>query len=90
MDLRDLLPNYCSDPETLTGQVSLRGQQTELDSRVTCRLPGDEVEDHIAWEPSGGYLCMSPAKLRALLRSGDLEIKEERKIRDALKLLQLQ
>ena len=90
MNLRDLLPDYCSDPDTFTGQASLRGLQTEFDPRATCRLPGDEVEDHVCWEPSSSYLRMSPSQLRALLRSGDMPIEEERKVRKALQLLQLQ
>tara|TARA_Y100000310_G_scaffold333192_1_gene410236 strand:+ start:2359 stop:2682 length:324 start_codon:yes stop_codon:yes gene_type:complete len=88
--LSDLVPDYCTHPDELVGQVELRGQQTEDDARVTARLPGDEVEDHLFHSGANPFLRKTPAELRALLEGGELSVEDERLVRKARALLQVQ
>ncbi len=89
--LSDLVPDYCTHPDELVGQVEgLRGQQTEHDPRVTARLPGDEAEDHLFHSAPNPFLRKTPTELRALLEGGELSVEDERLVRKARSLLQIQ
>lgn len=86
--LSDLVPDYCTHPDDLVGQVEgLRGQQTEHDAVSAC-LPGDD--DHPFEDGPNPFMQVPYSNLRAMLQTNELSIEDERLVRRAIALLQLQ
>lgn len=72
------------------GTPPVNDGRDEVVDRVTARMPGDEVEDHPLYSPPNPYLFAPHTELKARLRKGVSSRDEERLIRAALSLQELQ
>lgn len=88
MKIADLLPDYCTPPEELTGTASLRGTQEPGEQGVVGCMPGDDR--HPLEEDHNPFLYLPPRRIKLMLRSGMMEPDKERQARKALALLQVQ
>jgi len=75
----------------LVGQdASVLNPRTEAEEAATARMPGDKVKDHPLYRPPNPYLTKPNSQLREMLRKGVSSRDEERLIRAALSMQELQ
>jgi hypothetical protein len=85
----------------MTTLRDLVGQQGPLDSSderhrnkveeaIGALMPGDDPADHPLHSPPNPYLTRRFSELKAMLQSGELGIDDERQVRAALDMQQLQ
>jgi len=81
--LADLVPDYCTPSEDLTGTAALRGTPGEEAGAIGC-MPGDDETDHPFYDPPNPYIRIPFSRLQAMKADASLSDEELGRVEEAI------